>query len=372
MYYYPQMTYSNPTPRRPRKLFFAGVFMTLMGMMILVGVCIYTLFGLYNTSNLEELNTSIQGPVALPKLPVSQAQVRGDLLPDGKFKTIQVIKEVQTIVKEDSSVQYAPAPKRTAPGANSAPITQDAGTPSQAAETVKATFASSDPNIRKAPAPEQSETVGEADTRELVAVYNSIYPGHKIHPKYWDRPLTAGADEYTYGVIRRDDGFLEVPASNGLPKGTLSDATHLRIPSIGVDSEITNLAILDLGDSRKYETPAHVVGRIPQTSNPGELGNTWLFGHLESPIRGEGNVFKRLPDIPGILNNGDPVYVTLLNAEGEEFMYQITETEVVYKDDLALYDTDDSTITLVACVPRLVYDHRIVVTGKLVGIRKPA
>ena len=119
MYYYPQMTYSNPTPRRPRKLFFAGVFMTLMGMMILVGVCIYTLFGLYNTSNLEELNTSIQGPVALPKLPVSQAQVRGDLLPDGKFKTIQVIKEVQTIVKEDSSVQYTPArsgqrPERTA------------------------------------------------------------------------------------------------------------------------------------------------------------------------------------------------------------------------------------------------------------------
>ena len=45
---------------------------------------------------------------------------------------------------------------------------------------------------------------------------------------------------------------------------------------------------------------------------------------------------------------------------------------MVYKDDLSLYDTDDSAITLVACVPRLVYDHRIVVTGKLVGIRKPA
>ena len=152
----------------------------------------------------------------------------------------------------------------------------------------------------------------------------------------------------------------------------MSDAVHIRIPSIGVDSEVATLAILDLGDSKQYETPDHVVGRIPKTSNPGEAGNTWLFGHLESPIRGEGNVFRRLPDIPEILKNGDPVYVTLLNMDGEEFMYQITSTTVVHRDDLSLYDTEDATVTLVACVPRLIYDHRILVSGKLVGIRKPA
>ena len=165
---------------------------------------------------------------------------------------------------------------------------------------------------------------------------------------------------------------MEVSSSNGLPRGTLSDATHIRIPSIGVDSAVTTLAILDLGDSKEYETPAHVVGRIPDTSNPGEMGNTWLFGHLESPIRGEGNVFRRLPEIPEILKNGDPVYVALLNEAGEEFMYQVTNTKVVHRDDLALYQTDDSTITLVTCVPRLIYDQRLVVSGKLVGIRKPA
>ena len=85
---------------------------------------------------------------------------------------------------------------------------------------------------------------------------------------------------------------------------------------------------------------------------------------------GEGNVFQRLPDIPKILKDGDPVYVSLLNDDGDEFLYQVTETEVVYKDDLELYQTEDSTVTLVACVPRLIYDHRILVTGKLVGIRR--
>ena len=58
------------------------------------------------------------------------------------------------------------------------------------------------------------------------------------------------------------------------------------------------------------------MGRIPNTSNPGELGNGWLFGHLESPIRGEGNVFQRLPEIPALLSAGDPVYVSLLNEDG--------------------------------------------------------
>ena len=54
--------------------------------------------------------------------------------------------------------------------------------------------------------------------------------------------------------------------------------------------------------------------------------------------------------------------MSLLNMDGEEFMYQITSTTVMHRDDLSLYDTEDSTITLVACVPRLIYDHRIVVS----------
>lgn len=370
MYYYPQRTYTNPPPRRPRRMFFVGIFMTLMGIMVLIGVCIYTLFGLYNTSNLKELNTSIQGPVAMPELPVSQTRVQVALLPDGSLKPIEVIKNVQPVVKDESTIEFVSVSRPAAPDSELTATSEETANSGQSTKTVSAAVPA--PTIEEAAVSEQSEDSTDVDAGELVSVYNTIYPGHKIHPKYWDRPLTAGSDEYTYGVIWREDGFLEVSSEHGLPKGTLSDATHVRIPSIGVNSEVTNLAILDLGDSKQYETPAHVVGRIPETSNPGERGNTWLFGHLESPIRGEGNVFRRLPEIPEILKNGDPVYVALLNEDGEEFMYQITSTSVVHRDDLSLYDTDDATITLVACVPRLIYDHRIVVSGKLVGIRKPA
>ena len=377
MYYYPQRTYSDPTPRRPRRMFFIGVFSILMCIMALVSVCIYAALGIYNKSNLQNLNTAIQGPVSLPEQPsVSKTQVHREPVPEDTSNKIEVIRNPQPVAKDEPKAEYAPAAERVAmtetetppPAEESAPTAPSA----EPVEPVKATAQATEPAVEEVPAPEPTASDVEFDASELVLVYSAIYPGYRIHPKYWDRPMKAGADDYTYGVIPREDGFLEVASDDGLPKGSLSDAVHIRIPSIGVDSEVTNLGILDLGDSKQYETPAHVVGRIPETSNPGETGNTWLFGHLESPIRGEGNVFRRLPEIPQILKNGDPVYVTLLNVDGEEFMYQITSTTVVHRDDLSLYETEDAAITLVACVPRLIYDHRIVVSGKLVGIRKPA
>ena len=380
MYYYPQRTYSDPTPRRPRRMFFVGVFSILMGIMVLVGVCIYTVLGIYNKSNLQNLNTAIEGPVSLPEQPsASKMQVHSALVPESASSQIEVIRIPQPIVKDEPKAEFAPVPATksvviTEAETESSPQAEESAqaVPSvEPAETVKVSQVS-EPAVEEVPAPEPTVSDVEFDARELVLVYSAIYPGHRIHPKYWDRPLKAGSDDYTYGVIPREDGFLEVASDSGLPKGSLSDAAHIRIPSIDVDSEVANLAILDLGDSKTYETPAHVVGRIPETSNPGETGNTWLFGHLESPIRGEGNVFRRLPEIPEILKNGDPVYVSLLNVEGEEFMYQVTSTAVVHRDDLSLYDTDDSTITLVTCVPRLIYDQRLVVSGKLVGVRKPA
>lgn len=376
MHYYSQRTYSDPIPRRPRRMLFVGVFSILMGIMVLTGICIYTVIGIYNKSNLENLNMVIQEPVSLPEQPsISKTQVHRPLVPEGPFNKIEVIRNPQPVVKDEPKAEYVPAVERAATETETSPPAEEAATTVPAAEpveTVKATAQVSEPVVEGYPAPEPTVSDVEFDAGELVLVYNTIYPGHRIHPKYWDRPLKAGADDYTYGVMPREDGFLEIASDDGLPKGSLSDAVHIRIPSIDVDSEVANLAILDLGDSKQYETPAHVVGRIPETSNPGETGNTWLFGHLESPIRGEGNVFRKLPEIPEILKDGDPVYVTLLNVDGEEFMYQITSTIVVHRDDLSLYDTEDATITLVACVPRLIYDHRIVVSGKLVGVRKPA
>ena len=70
------------------------------------------------------------------------------------------------------------------------------------------------------------------------------------------------------------DGFRKFSATGVSASfaGT-GNAQRIRIPIINVDSEVGELEILDLGDSRAYETPKGIVGHLPKTPNPGEMGN---------------------------------------------------------------------------------------------------
>ena len=324
-----QASDSHTSRRKVGKLI-AGSVLVFVGLVVVVAAGLYYGLGRYNSTQLNDLNKVAQGPVAMPIVATNQTQtqVRGVLMPDGSFKAIQTgVKKIEAYVgdqKVDDRASLSATPSPVA--AVTSPIVQVASTVVPSAEQVQA------PAM---PTSDDREASDEAKNgAELVYAYNALYPGYQMHPKYWDNPLSAGADPFAYGAVKRPDGFISIEPSQGMPRGSASDANHIRIPSIGVDSTVSNLEIIDIGDSRQYETPKHIVGRIPETSNPGELGNTWLFGHLESPIRGEGNVFQKLPEIPALLNSGDPVYVSLINENGDEFLYQITATEVVHQDDL--------------------------------------
>ena len=122
-----------------------------------------------------------------------------------------------------------------------------------------------------------------------------------------------------------------------------------------------------MGDSQAYETPKFTIGHIPETVHPGELGASWFFGHLESPLRNEGAVFFRLPEIPELLRRGEDVHIIVESASGL-YLYQVTSTKVFHQRETNLFKTVSSTVQLVTCVPKLVYDHRLVVSGQLVGI----
>ena len=207
-----------------------------------------------------------------------------------------------------------------------------------------------------------------------------MYPAESIRPSYWESPLEY--EPLSYVEASAIQGFQLVDPGSFAPMGTLAAPTGIHIPSIGVETQVEALRILDLGDSRAYETPKHVVGHIPESSNPGEVGSVWLFGHLESPIAGEGNVFYNLPNIPDLLRQGRSVY-TVVETDGTDYLYRLTEAFVVHADDLRMdygylqsmkpeyahLDPGGSNVHLVACVPRFVYDSRLVVSGELVGIR---
>ena len=201
------------------------------------------------------------------------------------------------------------------------------------------------------------------------------YPGELISPYAWGDPLEYEPPPSEFGE------FDPVGSLQGSPAGSLTDPVRIIIPAIAVDSAVEDLEIRDLGNSRAYETPDQVVGHIPQGANPGEVGSSWYFGHLESPVAGEGNVFISLPKIPDMLRRGEEVYAVVESISGS-YLYQLTEGLVVEADDLTLsyydlqqanpeyskLDPEGAILHLVTCVPRLVYDHRLVISGQLVGV----
>lgn len=364
----------NPRRRTP---LFIGAALVTMGVLAIGAAASYYVIGLYGSSQLEDLHANVQGPVALPELPPESTQIRGARMPDGSFKPINTVVSAPAtgsptgVTPKSEAAGQVPTnraalitPVRTVPRE---PERSNAGPVVPTAVVTGSVVAQ--PGAPHVPVPVVTSDTAPLDTEVLVTNYNTIYPGFEIHPKYWADPFWAGTDNYAYGEILQPDGFTVLSPSDGLPRGQGSQAREIRIPAIDVDSPIKDLKVIDLGDSRAYETPKNLVGRIPTTAQAWEVGNAWFFGHLESPIKGEGSVFKNLPKIPDMLRNGEPIYVNIV-AEDGEYLYQVSETTVVHQDDLRLEDTDDATITLVACVPRLKYDHRILVTGKLVGVKR--
>ena len=191
--------------------------------------------------------------------------------------------------------------------------------------------------------------------------YTSLVDGAS-YSDVWDE--SAGEFPVDHTAIAREFRPVDWAA---LPEEA-APPTRLRIPALGLDARVQGLRILDLGDAKAYETPVRVVGHIPESAAPGARGNVWLFGHLESPVRNEGSIFRNLPKVYDLLQQGQAVYVIADSADGS-FLYQVREFRRIPEEELALQRSEEPLLTMVTCWPRLRYDERILVTAELVGVR---
>ena len=193
------------------------------------------------------------------------------------------------------------------------------------------------------------------------------YPAQALIPVEWKNPYWAEdptPDLYSY--LNEDYNSVtwnHLPSGHSLPTGT-----RIRIPSIQVDASIEELALIDLGIARAYETPDRIVGHIPETANPGGIGNGWYFAHLESVFNKEGAIFRDLPLIPEKIRREEPVFI-IVDNENTSYLYQVTKTSIERKENLRVTESSSPMITLVTCVPRLVYDHRLLISAELIGSR---
>ena len=189
----------------------------------------------------------------------------------------------------------------------------------------------------------------------------------KIHPKSWsdpdwllpDRFNTSEHNQDSFAFSLIEDSDITVELLSGIP-GKIS------IPILNLTAPVENLAIVEKDGRMVYETPKNLVGRIPSSPNQPDTFTGWYFGHLESPLKGEGNVFHNLPEIAEHLIDGNEVLISL-GKPGKELVYQVTKSEVLHESDLELYDPGLGKIILVTCSNRPIYDHRQLVTATLVG-----
>ena len=163
-------------------------------------------------------------------------------------------------------------------------------------------------------------------------------------------------------------GFTPIGPLTKSPVGSQSSTKRMLVPNLGIDSIVAPIFLSNTAINLEYKVPDKSIGHLSTTANAGEYGSAWYFGHLESPILNKGSVFSNLPKIADMIRNGEDVFV-IADNEKAEFLYKITSTQVVNADELTIHDSGVASIHLVTCIPRLVYDHRLIASGELIGYK---
>ena len=140
----------------------------------------------------------------------------------------------------------------------------------------------------------------------------------------------------------------------------------LEIERTGVDAHIEHVGLTDDGAMdvpQEWEN----VGWFEPGTLPGEVGNSVIAGHYDSPTGPA--VFFELRE----LEPGDQI--TVVTDEDEQLTFEVTKTEMVLADDAPLEEifgsSEDRNLNLITCdgiwdQSANMYDHRLVVYTTLV------
>ena len=343
----------SSSPGRSRRRDGAAAALLVVGAVLLVVSVSYYAYAAWAKAGVDDLNVELARPDGL-SIPNIDAPPEDDVAsPVAENEDLQTRDAGETKTGTDGITASQPVaePKITVPASQDTAVLTDSSGDDIAVQIAVET------NKVRVPSGSADLGAGAAISPETLETLNSAVA-----------TLTSTDDPWV--VASSAEAALYTPVlTDGMVSGSLMPATRIRIPALDLDSRVAELAVVRSDDSASWETPKHVVGHIPTTANVGSGGQGWYFGHLESPIKGEGSVFRRLPEVAALLKDDPdrPVYVFLESGD-RSFAYRIYNVEVVSQEELAIADSGSQDITLVTCTPRFVYDQRLLVTAALVGV----
>jgi sortase A len=166
-----------------------------------------------------------------------------------------------------------------------------------------------------------------------------------LTPSSTSPPTTAAATTTTLPPLPVPDA----PPADPYEAVPVTQIGAISIPKIGLQHAIYEgvwLTVLDEGP-----------GHWPNSALPGQRGNTVFPGHRVT----HSHPFLDLDQ----LAPGDQIVFQMPDADD---VYEVTETLIVKPTDMWVLDqTEEATVTLIACHPKHSAAQRIVVKGKLVA-----
>jgi len=191
-----------------------------------------------------------------------------------------------------------------------------------------------------------------------LLAWTAVYYGYGIYQAQRSG-LSVPGTGLSIPIPREPPPVFEAPELASVPQAVVyPPAVRISIPSIDVDAPVVELStIRNEKGELVWETAKHAVGHHMGTAHPGDRGNVVMSGHISSPVKGEGNVFSRLPE----LQVGEAVVV---QTAGETYRYRISDRRVVDPSEISVMNpTAAPILTLITCFPDWIYSHRLVVTG---------
>lgn len=145
---------------------------------------------------------------------------------------------------------------------------------------------------------------------------------------------------------------VERPDQTAVPRS----ASHIRIPSVGIDSAVISAGYIFREGRLEYETPRDAAAHYTDSAAPGENGNVVIAGHVS--VRSGRAVFQSLPNVAV----GDEIEVY---RGAQLYRYVITELRIVPPTAIELTkQTREARLTLITCLPGREYRDRFVVLAK--------